>query len=94
MAIEWFNPKDKLPEDTQECLLMPPDHGGLVTIAVYGPISWREKDQVWMDIFRDPAAGSIVKVEQVGLWTAWEPIAPQEASESELTEPSRASHYS
>jgi hypothetical protein len=74
----WYNPKDKLPEDNQECLLMPLDHGGMTTIAVYGPIAWRAKDSIWMDLFRDPESGSIVKPEQVGKWCDWASIAPKE----------------
>lgn len=75
----WFDPKEKLPEDGQECLLMPIDRGGMQTVAVYGPISWRAKDSIWMDIFRDPEAGSVVKPEVVGKWCDWESIAPFDA---------------
>jgi hypothetical protein len=76
--MTWFNPKEKLPEDGQECLLMPINRGGMTTVPVYGPIAWRAKDQVWMDIFRDPEAGSMVTPEQVGQWRDWESIAPTE----------------
>lgn len=76
MSIEWFDPSQKLPNDGEQCLLMPRDHGGLTTIAVYGPIAWREVDKMWVDLFRDPEAGSCVKPDQVGCWTLWEPIAP------------------
>jgi hypothetical protein len=75
---QWFDPKEKLPSDEQECLLMPVDHGGLTTVAVYGPICWRAKDNVWMDIFRDPEAGSIITPERVGKWCDWASIAPSE----------------
>lgn len=73
---EWFDPKEKLPENGQECLLMPVDHGGLTTVGVYGPIIWHAKDGFWVDIFRDPEAGSLVKPEQVGKWCDWASIAP------------------
>lgn len=76
LPLEWFDPKDKLPADNQECLLMPVDRGGLTTVGVYGPISWAAKDQVWMDIFRDPEAGSIVTPKHVGKWCDWLSIAP------------------
>ena len=75
---EWFDPKDKLPEDEQECLLMPPEHGGMVTTPVFGPISWNAKENMWLDIFRNPEAGTVVQVEQVGLWCDWQSIAPKE----------------
>jgi hypothetical protein len=75
---EWFDPKDKLPEDGQECLLMPIGHGGMTTIAVYGPINWHDKDKIWMDIFRDHEAGSLVRPEQVGKWCDWSSIAPKD----------------
>lgn len=75
---EWFDPKDKLPEDKQECLLMPIDHGGLTTVGVYGPIAWWGKEQCWMDMFRDPEAGSLVKPDVVGKWCDWNSIAPKE----------------
>jgi hypothetical protein len=74
----WFDPKEKLPDDGQECLLMPVDHGGMTTIGVYGPIAWTAKNQVWMDLFRNAEAGSIVKPENVGKWCDWESIAPDD----------------
>ncbi len=77
---EWFDPKDKLPDDKQECLLMPPERE-MVTTPIFGPIMWRAKDGVWLDIFRDPEAGTVVKVEQVGLWCDWQSIAPKENGE-------------
>ena len=75
---EWFKPEDKLPEDGQECLLMPHDHGGMCTIGVFGPIRWNEKNKCWLDIFRDPEAGTMLNPAQVGLWSDWESIAPKE----------------
>jgi len=74
--MTWFNPKEKLPEDEQECLLMPVDHGGMSTIPVFGPIAWSAKEGNWIDIFRDPEAGTVVRPTQVGLWRDWESIAP------------------
>lgn len=76
--VEWFDPKDKLPVDQQECLLMPMDRGGMTTIGVYGPIMWNAKEGFWMDLFRDPEAGSMVKPEVVGRWCDWLSIAPQD----------------
>jgi len=73
----WFNPKDKLPEDGQRCLLMPPDHGRMITTPVFGPIMWSAKNKMWLDIFRDPETGTLVRIEQVGLWCDWESIAPK-----------------
>jgi hypothetical protein len=75
---EWFSPKDKLPNDKQMCLLMPVDPGGLITVGVFGPIAWNEKNQFWIDIFRDPEAGAVVNLDQVGLWCDWDFIAPKE----------------
>ncbi len=77
MKVKWFDPSKKLPEDTQECLLMPKDHGGFTTVGVFGPIMWNAKAKVWLDLFRDPEAGTIVKPEQVGKWCDWESIAPE-----------------
>jgi hypothetical protein len=74
--IEWFDPAQKLPDADVECLLMPRDHGGMTTIGVYGPIHWSEKNKCWLDLFRDPEAGSMITPKDVGCWTPWEPIAP------------------
>lgn len=76
LPVEWFDPKDKTPDDEQECLLMPIYRGGLTTVGVYGPIAWVAKERVWMDLFRDAEAGSIVKPEHVGKWCDWPSIAP------------------
>ena len=76
MTIVWHNPKDILPNDGAECLLMPIDHGGLTTVGVYGPIAWSAKDGLWMDLFRTYEAGEVVNPEAVGLWTHWDPIKP------------------
>lgn len=75
---EWFDPKVKLPENNQECLLMPQDHVGLTTIGVFGPITWDEQSKAWIDIFRDAEAGAIIQLDKVGLWCDWESIAPKE----------------
>lgn len=75
---EWFDPKKKLPVDEQECLLLPVDRGGMITLHVYGPIYWNAKDNVWLDIFREHEAGTIVRPEQVGKWCDWKSIAPKE----------------
>ena len=37
--IEWHDPKVKLPNDGDECLLMPLDHGGLTTVSLSRNIS-------------------------------------------------------
>jgi hypothetical protein len=74
--IVWFDPAQKLPEDGQECLLMPPGHDGLLTSPVFGPIPWNAREQLWIDVFRDPAAGALIRPDQVGCWTDWEAIAP------------------
>ena len=73
----WFDPKEKLPDDGQECLLIPIDFKGLITLAVLGPIAWKAKEQMWIDLFgsRELVA---VKPEQVGLWALWGEIKPQE----------------
>lgn len=73
----WYKPADKLPEDGQECLLMPHDSGGLTTVGVFGPIMWSGKNQCWLDIFRDADAGSMIDVDRVGVWTPWDPIKPK-----------------
>lgn len=78
MSIQWFDPAKQLPEDGEECLLMPHDHGGLTTIVVFGPILWNANQQAWLDLFRDPEAGTVISANDVGCWTLWEPIAPPE----------------
>jgi hypothetical protein len=87
---EWFDPAHKLPEDGQECLLMPHAHDGLVTIGVFGPIIWKagtdDSPGLWVDLFREAQAGAIVAPKDVGCWTLWEPIAPPEG----LPTPSQA----
>jgi hypothetical protein len=45
---------------------------------VFGPIAWSAKNKCWLDIFRDPEAGSMISPDGVGCWTLWEPIAPPE----------------
>jgi hypothetical protein len=76
--IEWHDPSVKLPEDGEECLLMPRDHGGLVTLHVFGPMPWHEQTGTWLDIFASPEAGEMVRPDQVGCWTLWAPIEPPE----------------
>lgn len=78
MTVEWHDPKNKLPEDGEECLLMPIDNGSIITLQVYGPIAWHANSGTWMDLFATPEAGEVVKPEVVGRWTLWEPIAPRE----------------
>lgn len=75
-TIEWFDPAQKLPNDGEECLLMPRDHGGMTTVGVYGPIPWSEKNKMWVDLFRTPKAGECIGPIAVGCWTLWEPIQP------------------
>jgi len=73
---EWFNPKDKLPENGQVCLLMPPDRG-MVTTPVFGPIMWSQSNNCWLDIFASPEVGTMVTPEMVGVWCDWKSIAPK-----------------
>lgn len=75
--IEWHDPKVKLPEDGQECLLMPHAQG-LISDHVYGPIPWHATNGAWLDLFATPAAGEIIYPSQVAIWTLWGPIAPPE----------------
>jgi hypothetical protein len=77
---DWHDPKVKLPEDGQECLLMTHSRG-LITQAVYGPIAWQ--GGVWLDLFRTPEAGELIRPADVALWTLWEPIAPREDHDDE-----------
>ena len=81
MKIEWLKPSNKLPQNEQECLLMPDYGDSFLTTPVFGPIMWSSKNNVWLDLFRDPEAGTLVKPEEVGLWTLWEPIKPTEDEE-------------
>lgn len=74
--VEWHDPKVKLPEDGEECLLLPPDPGGIVTNRVYGPIAWHANSSAWLDLFASPEAGEIIRPDLVALWTPWFPIAP------------------
>jgi hypothetical protein len=82
MSVAWHDPKVKLPEDGDECLLLPHQQG-LVTSHVYGPILWRAETGggVWLDIFATPEAGEIIRPAQVSLWTLWDPIAPPEEAD-------------
>jgi hypothetical protein len=75
---DWYDPKVKLPEDGEQCLLMPHERGGLVTTHVFGPMPWNAKNGCWLDIFATPEAGEMVDPAQVGCWTLWAPIAPAE----------------
>jgi hypothetical protein len=79
-VVDWHDPKVKLPEDGQACLLLPHDQG-LMTSHVYGPITWRAEavgGGCWLDIFATPEAGEIIHPVQVSLWTLWDPIAPDD----------------
>lgn len=78
MSVTWHKPQDRLPEDGEECLLMPPDHGGMTTVPVFGPIPWHAQSGMWLDLFATPEAGTCIKTEQVALWTLWAPIQPPE----------------
>lgn len=74
--IEWHDPNAKLPEDGDECLLLPQDDGSIITNRVFGPIAWHANSGAWLDLFATPEAGEIVSPKLVGLWTLWEPIMP------------------
>jgi hypothetical protein len=87
MMTEWFDPAVELPKDGQECLIMPHHHGGLLTTPVFGPIAWRAQDGMWLDIFRDPEAGTLVRVDDVGCWTDWAAIAPPDGLPTPRREP-------
>ena len=80
--IEWHDPSKSLPDDGVECLLLLRDKNGLSTVGVFfGPIRWSAKEGAWLDNFRDPDAGTILRPEHVGYWTLWDrwnPIAPPE----------------
>ena len=75
---EWFDPAKTLPEDGQECILMPHDKKGLLTVGVFGPIRYDAKLKAWVDLFSSPEAGTMVSAGDVGCWTLWEPISPPE----------------
>lgn len=78
-AVVWYKPADKLPDDGQECLLIPVDDGdSILTLPVFGPITWSEKGEWWIDIFRDPEAGTVIPKDRVGLWTDWAAIKPSQ----------------
>lgn len=63
--IEWHRVADILPnEDNLECLLL--GESG----KVFGPISWHEQSQVWLDLFASPEAGTLIAPDQEGL-THW-----------------------
>jgi hypothetical protein len=81
---DWHDPKTKLPDDGQECLLLPHQQG-LITSHVYGPIMWRAEmaDGCWLDIFATAEAGELIRPDQVRLWTLWDPIAPREDDDDE-----------
>lgn len=74
--IEWFDPKVKLPEDKQECLLMPHGPNGLLTVGVFGPIPWAANFNAWIDLFRESEAGAMLTPDLVGCWTLWDQIKP------------------
>ena len=86
MTIEWHDPKNRLPEDGDVCLLMAPARS-LLTASVYGPIHWHAQSGLWLDIFRTPEAGEAVHPDHVALWTLWDPIAPPDVDEeTDITE--------
>jgi hypothetical protein len=79
--INWYDPQKQLPHDGEECLIMPHSRGGLITAGVFGPIRWKANMNgtgLWLDIFRDPEAGTMISPMDVGCWTLWDPIAPPE----------------
>ena len=80
---DWHKPTDKLPDNEQECLLMPTwvFTEPLITCPVWGPIRWSERNKVWLDILSSPEAGTMIAPDQVGLWTLWEPIMPAQLRE-------------
>jgi hypothetical protein len=80
VTIEWHNPKNRLPEDGDVCLLMAPARGPL-TASVYGPIHWHAQSGLWLDIFRTAEAGEAVHPDRVALWTLWDPIEPSDVDE-------------
>jgi hypothetical protein len=84
MTIEWHDPRERLPEDGDACLLMAPPRGPL-TASVYGPMHWHAQSGLWLDIFRTPDAGDAVHSDRVALWTLRDPIAPPDVDE-ETTE--------
>ena len=86
MTIEWFDPEDKLPEGDAECLVMPHDDGQIITTGVFGPIAWHETSGAWLDLFRDPEAGTIIYPKDVGCWTLWDAIKPPEGLPTAMKE--------
>lgn len=74
--IEWFDPKDKLPEDGQECLLLSKSEG-LISVAVCGPIEYSAAHGFWIDLFASPEAGEVITKNLVAKWTLWELIKPK-----------------
>lgn len=74
--VEWFDPDERLPDDGVECLIMPHAHFGLTTVGVFGPIAWHAASGAWLDVFRDPEAGTLVHRKDVGCWTPWAPLSP------------------
>jgi len=84
MTIEWHDPKKRLPDDGDVCLLMASARG-LLTASVYGPVHWHAPDGLWLDIFRTAEAGEPVHPAQVALWTLWDPIAPADVEEETST---------
>lgn len=74
--IEWHDPAEKLPVDGQDCLVMPHDNGGLVTVGVHGPISYRADLNAWCDLFSSAESGTILEASKVGCWTLWGPLEP------------------
>jgi len=79
-AIDWYDPAKQLPEENEECLLMPHENGGLLTVAVFGPIRWHAQSQCWLDLFRDPEAGAMIAPHDVGCWCAWDAVKPSDES--------------
>jgi hypothetical protein len=71
----------KLPDEGEECLLMPHvPPGSLITQAVYGPIVF--SNGAWVDLFRTPEAGEMIHRSQVALWTPRGPIAPADQDDA------------
>jgi hypothetical protein len=85
--IEWFNPKIKLPNDGQECLLIPLFTGQICTIPVYGPIMWSSKNNLWIDILRNPNTGECISPDQIDLWTDWVILSPYNEKNKTINPP-------
>lgn len=73
MAIDWFKPSEKLPEDGQECLLIPPYVGTPYSGVIRAPLTWSQELQAWIDGNQPPYKAT---VDQVGLWTDWGILKP------------------